>query len=178
MAVVLNAVAGTVGFNAYCTVAEATDYATTKLNTTFTLLATATKEAAIIWATRQLNTLQYKGYLSVANQPNEWPRTGVWRDGGEHSYEDSLLFTSTQFDSTTIPQFLKDATADLALQLVVSDTTAATGTEGFKRIKVDTVELEMNAKDRLSWFQDSTRNLVWRYLLNSSKYNAPTLRVG
>lgn len=178
MAVVLNAVAGTAGFNAYCTVAEAVDYATTKLNTTFTLLPTATKEAAIIWATRQLNTLQYKGYLTVADQPNEWPRTGVWRDGGEYSYEDSIIYSATQFDPLTIPTFLKEATADLALQLVVSDTTAASGTEGFKRIKVSEIELEMNAKDRLAWFQDSTRNLVWRYLKNSSKYSAPTLRVG
>ena len=175
MAVVLNAVAGTVGFNAYCTVAEATDYATTKNNTAFALLTTAVKEASIIWATRQLNTLQWKGSLAVANQPNEWPRSGVWRDGGTHDVD---YYLSTQFDSTTIPQFLKDATADLSLQLSVSDTTAPAGTEGFSRIKVDTIELQMNAKDRLAWFTDSTRNLCWRYLLNSSKYNVPTLRVG
>jgi hypothetical protein len=175
MAVVFNSTVGTVGFNAYCTVAEATDYATTKNNTAFALLTTPVKEASIIWATRQLNTLQWVGSLTVATQPNEWPRTGVWRDGGTHDVD---YYSATQFDPTTIPQFLKDATADLALQLSAGDTTAPTGTEGFSRIKVSEIELVMNAKDRLAWFTDSTRNLCWRYLLNSSKYNTPVVRVG
>lgn len=178
MALVFNSSAGTAGFNAYCSVAEATDYATSKLNTTFALLATATKEAAIIWASRQLDVLVWQGTKTVQDQPREWPRTGVWRDGGQYSYEDSVIYVAQQFDSTTIPQFLKDATADLALQLVVSDTTANTGLEGFKSIKVDTIQLEVNASDRAGWLSDSTRDLCWRWLKNSSKYNVAVQRVG
>lgn len=180
MALVLVTDPSLAGFNGYCTVAEVTDYETSKGGTTYAAKTTAQKEALIIWATRQMDVLQWKGWKTDPAQNHEWPRSGVWRDGSTYdwSYSDSLLIPNMQFDATTIPQFLKDATADLVLQLNVSDTTAATGTEGYKRIKVSEIELEIEAKDRPSWFQESTRSLCWRYLRNSSKYSAPTVRVG
>lgn len=178
MALVFNSTPGTAGFNAYTTVAECTDFASSKLNTAWAALPNPTKEASIIWASRQLDVLEWQGWMTDPAQPMQFPRTGIWRDGRTYNYGDDAIYSTLQFDPNTIPQFLKDACADLAIQLTEEDSTAPTGTEGFKEIAVDSIKLVMDAKDRLSWFTDSTRNLVWRYLVNTSKYNAPTRRVG
>lgn len=178
MALVLNAVPGTAGFNCYATVAECTDFATSKLNSAWALLPNATKEASLIWASRQLDVLEFQGSFTDPAQPMNFPRTGIWRDGRSYSYGDDAIYSTMQFSATTIPPFLRDACCDLAIQLTVSDSTAPTGTEGFKEISVESIKLVMDSKDRLSWFSDSTRNLVWRYLKNNSKHNAPTVRVG
>jgi hypothetical protein len=180
MALVFNSTPGTAGFNAYASIAEVTDYETSKGGTTFAAKTTAQKEALIIWASRTLDGMQWKGYMTDPLQPMQWPRTGVWIDGQMHDdyYGDNLIYSSYQFSTTAIPQFIKDTVSELTLQLNTSDVTAATGTEGFKRIKVDSIELEVVASDRAGWFSDAMRNLCWRYLRNSSRHNAPTNRVG
>jgi len=178
MALVINTTPGTAGFNCYATVAECTDFATSKLNTAWAALPLATKEASLIWSSRQLDVLEFQGWPTDPAQPMNFPRTGIWRDGGSYSYGDDAIYSTLQLDGTTIPPFLRDACCDLAIQLTVSDVTAPTGTEGFKEISVESISLVMDSKDRLSWFSDSTRNLVWRYLKNRSKYNAPVSRVG
>lgn len=180
MALVLNAVAGTVGYNSYATVAECTDYATMKLNTAWAALTTAQKEATLIWATKLLNSLVFRGQKTDPLQPNEFPRAFLWRSGNITNIqaEDSALYGDYLFDSTTAPQFIKDAACDVAIQLGASDTTAPTGLEGFKSIKIDTISIEALASDRPSWFNTSVRLLCWRWLINQSKYNVATQRVG
>lgn len=180
MALVLNAVAGSAGYNSFATVAQCADYATMKLNTTWALLTTAQKEATLIWATTLLNSLTWQGSKTDPLQPNEFPRAYLWRSGNSQSiqWNDSQLQSDYLFDSTTAPQFIIDSCCNLAIQLGASDTTAPTGLEGYKELSVESIKIVANAPDRLSWFDSSTRNICWRWLANSSKYNAPVTRVG
>lgn len=168
------------GFNAYCTVAFATDHATSILNTTWASLTTAQKEASIIHATRQMDVLRWQGSKTSGLQEHEFPRSYLWRSGNSKSisWNDSQLDSDYLFSSTEIPYFLQQATAELAIQLSQSNTTLPNGTEGFREISVDSIKLVMDSKDRLSFFTDNVRNLCWRWLANQSKFNAPVVRVG
>ena len=47
-----------------------------------------------------------------------------------------------------LPQFLKDATCELALTLLGSDTTAQPDTVGFSELKLDVMGLKIDAMDR------------------------------
>lgn len=180
MALVLNAVAGTAGYNSFATVAQCTDYATMKLNTAWAALTTAQKEASLIWATKLLNSLTWRGQKTDPLQPNEFPRAFLWRSGNttDIAGNDSSLYGDYLFDSTTAPQFIIDACCDLAIQISASDTTAPTGLEGLKSVKVDTIEVVADQISAPSWFNDSVRLLVWRWLVNQSKYNIRVTRVG
>ncbi len=177
-------------FNCYSTLAEAVDYHSKRLqNTTFTAASTATQASALMWATIQLDTLRWRGVRSDGAQPLEFPRRGLSyyesSDVGGFDFENVDVFdpavgyfTKVTITDTAVPQFLKNACAELALWLVDSDTTAPTGLEGIKRIKVDVIEVENLPSDRPIWFNDAVRNLCWRFLKNSSKYSAPVRRVG
>lgn len=166
------------GFNCYSTVAEANDYHSKRLhNTAWTGALTATKETSLMWATRLLDNLQWSGARTNPLQDHEFPRYGLWTDGNQHSIGDYLTHVAA-IDQNTIPLFLKEATAELAMQLISSDATQATGTEGFSKIKVDTIELAMAPRDRPSWLTDSVRNLCVKWLMNANKFTAPVRRVG
>ena len=176
------------GFNCYISLADANTYHDERLhNTAWTNSATSDKTKSLIWATRTLDTMKWRGVRTSGTQLLEFPRRGL------SYYESSSIggfdyervdveglgyFTKIEISETAVPTFLKDATAELAMWLLNSDTTAPTGTEGFKRIKVDTIEVEMNPTDRQSWMNDSIRNLVWRFLASNSKYSGSTMRVG
>lgn len=174
----LDAVPSSPTFNSYSTVAEADAYHATRLhNTAWTGATTPNKEAALIWATRNLDILEWKGYLTAPAQSHQFPRNMLFRDGGEYGYGSDALYNTMMFDPATVPDFVKQATAELAMYLLTSDVTSPTGTEGFKKIKVDSIEMEIDKKDRLQWMTDSVKNLVWRYLLNNNKYQAAVRRM-
>ena len=166
------------GFNSYSSLAAANTYHTTRLhNTAWTGATDANKEAALIWATRNFDSLEWKGFRTVINQSHEFPRNMLFIDGGEYGYGSDAVYSTFMFDSATIPTFLAEATAEAAMWLLASDTTAPTGTEGFSRIKADTLELQIDKRDRLKWMSDSVKNLIWRYLANSNPYMAKAVRV-
>lgn len=168
-----------VGFNAYCSVAQFDAYHATRLHNAEALSATTpTKEAAIIWMTRNFEVLQWKGWMTVASQNLQFPRTGIFRNGNEVlDASASALYYNIIFDPATIPTFLMEATAEGAFWLIKSDTTAPVGTEGFSRIKADVVELQIDKRDRLKWLNDSVKNIIYRYLKNSNPYMASVQRV-
>lgn len=186
MALIIDAVPTSATMNCFCTLAEAESYHEARLhNDTWLAATTADKNAALVWATRQLCTLKWRGTRTVSSQPLEHPRAGLsYSENGSTDYygvdtsETSYLYGIVTIDSATVCRAVKDATAELALWLLSSDTTANSGTEGFKRIKVDTIELEVNANDRPSWFESGVRNLVWRFLANISKFSVSAQRVG
>lgn len=175
-------------FNCYISLADADVYHEKRLhNTAWTSATDDDKEAALMWATRQLDTLAWKGVRALGTQPLQFPRKGLsyWEyddETGDYEIQDVSnlgLSTYVEVPNDAPPREVKDATAELAFTLISGDTTASTGTEGFKRIKVDTIELEMDAKDRLRWLQDATKNLCWRFLKSGgSSVNVPTKRVG
>lgn len=167
------------GFNAYCSVAEADAYHATRLhNTTWTGATNGTKEAAIIWASRNFEILSWKGWMTNPAQNLQWPRAGVFRNGNEViDPSDSALYSNIIFDSTVVPTIIKEATAEAAMWLIASDVTANTGTEGFSSIKADTIELQIDKQDRPKWINESVKNMVWRYVKNSNPYQAPVVRM-
>lgn len=187
MAVVLDADVNSGTFNCYATLAEANDYHSTRLHNDAWLNAgSSDKNKALMWATRQLDTMRWRGVRTIGTQNLEFPRKGLsYYESdtygiGAENYDVAGIgfFTKVEIDDATIPQFLKDATCELAMYLLDSDTTAPSGTEGFKRIKVDAIDIEINPGDRETWFTSSVRNLVWRFLASSNKYTAPVVRVG
>lgn len=163
------------GFNSFCTTAFADDYQSTKLNDTWATTLTPAKQSLLIWASRQLSTIDYCGSLTDIQQPLAWPRKYVYIKGGTANSE---VYDSYQFSWDTVPVFMQEACADFAGYLLEGDTTEPTGTEGFSRIKVDTIELEMKSSDRLAWLPKSSRDLMRRYMLNSGSYTTNTMRVG
>ena len=189
MAVVIQADPSVAGLNCFCTVAEADVLMEYRLhNTDWTGATTATKTASLLWSSKLLNTLNWVGVRTSGTQPMSFPRRGLSMyetsdvaHGFDHERVDldgMGYFTKIEISDTTIPAFLKEATVELAMWLINSDTTAPTGLEGLKRLKVENIELESLPKDRQNWFNDAVRDLVWRYLKNSSKYSAPVTRVG
>jgi len=104
------------------------------------------KKAALIWATRILDTLNWKGIRASETQALRWPREGVY-------YYDDLLL-----DETSIPEHLKVATSELAFNLNADDRLSDSGTEGFKSIQVGSIKLDIDKLDR--------KILIPKYIMN------------
>lgn len=166
------------GFNAFCTLTEADDYHSTKLNTVWSALTTTDKQNLIAWASRELNSITWVGVKTSSTQTMQWPRSYVPIEGGYTGSIDSDPYWVTYFSPTAVPQPIKDATAELAGILAEDDVTEDDGLDRFSRIKVESIDLQINSKSRLGWMKPSIKNLCWRYMVNSSPYNAATVRVG
>ena len=80
MAVTLDTTIGGASSNAYCTLAEAETYMEARLHKAdWTAAADATKNSAIVWATRLLDEgLEWDGTVYSEEQALRWPRTGVY----------------------------------------------------------------------------------------------------
>ena len=135
-------------FNAYCDILFADDYHEYRLhNSVYKAATVEDKEAAIVWATRLIDTLTFAGVRTDPMQPRQFPRTGICVD----------LTCTGEYDPLVIPRILKEATAELALLLLTGDptgvagTTSVTSTNEFKKIVVDTIELEYNTGDPVTF---------------------------
>jgi hypothetical protein len=132
----LDATPGSQSANSYATVAEADAYHLTRLhNAQWSSATNDVKEAALIWAARLLDQETWKGYRSTELQAMRWPRYDVVDADG--------------YTLNGVPRILKDSQSELAFLLLQSDRTADSGTEGFSRIKVDVLELEIDKFDRV-----------------------------
>jgi hypothetical protein len=107
--VVVETGAGLTNANSYCTVAEADVYHTTHLYPRAWDEATSDqKERAVIWATRLLDEqCKWRGERSSTAQALRWPRVNVLTQDGDN-WE----------SSSTIPTWLRDATAECARALI------------------------------------------------------------
>jgi hypothetical protein len=102
--------------NSYATLLEGDAYCDARLN------ASAwndepdddEKARALIEATRELNLLMYVGYTVTDEQALVWPR-------GYATDPDSPILAD--FDTDVIPQRVKDAVCELALQFLIAGTT-------------------------------------------------------
>lgn len=133
----VDATVGGASANSYALVADADTYFDERLHATAWTGATADDKArALIWATRMLDDLDWLGSAAATTQALRWPRTGVY------DRENDLI------SSSVIPDDIKEALYEQALQLIGSDLTAPAGESGFSRIRVDVIELEMARSDR------------------------------
>lgn len=189
MAITLDADPTSSTFNCYATVLQGDDFFSTRLHASaWTSATTGDKEKALMWATRQMDSLTWKGVRYSGTQNLEFPRRGLSyyesSSVGGNALESVDLsvgfgfYTKIEITETEVPNFLRDATCELALWLLTEDTTAPSGTENFSRIKVDTIDIQMKPRESRRWLNQAVRDLVWRFLLNQSPYNAATRRVG
>lgn len=113
MALVITATPGDAGANSFVTAAEMTAYCEGRLNASIWTAAVA-QEPALVDATRTITVLEFKGARTDAVQALDWPRQCVANpddpDGAEYA-------------TTVIPQRVKDATCELALQFLKAGTT-------------------------------------------------------
>ena len=130
MALILVATAGAANANTYATLAEANTYHTElrlHSETLWKAKTTDEKNRALAWATKLIDeNFDFNGVPSYEDQALRWPRTNVYTiDGDEIDYE-------------TIPQFLKNATAEFAYFLLIEDRTEETNRDlkGFKYMKI------------------------------------------
>jgi hypothetical protein len=156
MAVTLQPDPTVADLNAYCSRAEANEYlAERRLFSLVTWEAVTNKDAAIMWATRELDRLNYVGARALSANRHEWPRTGV-----------------TDVASTVIPEAVKDATAELAYYLGQNDQSQASDQEKYQEIKAGPITLKFReantGRELTSEMPDSIRGLLKRYLAGGS----------
>lgn len=119
----LIATPGSASANSYLTVAEGDTYHDARLSATDWSGASAdTRTVALIHATRTLDAMMdWAQHQTDEDQALRWPRQGVVA-------ANELEFIA----ETEVPQELKNATAEFARQLIVSDTTANSDIETLK----------------------------------------------
>ena len=148
----INATTGSDTANSYSTRQEADTYHDTHLYGDSWASADGWKKAsALIWATRLLDEqLSWLGTKASSTQALRWPRTDVMDADG---YE---------FPSTSIPVWLRNATAELARYLLTEDRTAERG-YGLKRVTADVVEVEFDSADEKPILPPSVRSMIGAY---------------
>lgn len=112
------------GANSYASEAELTAYAAARATT-----LTATAETLLIQAMDFIESLSFIGDKKTKDQPLQWPRENVYIDGFE-------------YESTEIPQQLKDAQMAVALSIDAGINPLGAITRAVKREKVDVIEVE------------------------------------
>jgi hypothetical protein len=134
----LIATAGASNANAFVSVADTDTYMDARLNASaWTGEADEdVKERALIEATRELNLWAWKGNRTTSTQALAWPRDLVHNpDSPNFDY----------FANTVIPQRVKDATCELALEFLKAGTTdvaALERTANVARKKTDVLETD------------------------------------
>lgn len=117
MPVTIDATAGGASANSFVTLTEAQAYADGRLNESLWEAATTDKKnRALVEATRELSAKTWQGQRTTTTQALSWPR--AWAPNPD------IVFAGTPFfDSTIIPQRIKDATCELALQFIKAGST-------------------------------------------------------
>ncbi len=151
MAVTLQADPTLADFNAYATRAFVTSFLIEKRLFASTWDAVANKDAAIMWATRELDRLNYAGTRATSSNRHEWPRTSV-----------------PDVASDEIPIQLQEATAELSFYLGQVDRSQPDDQEKFESLKVGPITLAFReaatGRELTSEMPDSVRGLVRRFL--------------
>lgn len=112
----LVATPGALDANSYCSLAEADAYHNTRgHNDEWAVATPEDKEKFLLWAQRLLDQEDWTGSKNSYTQPLRWPRGSV-RD------QDGYIYLNT-----VIPQWLKNAQAELAFHFIRDDRTEDQG---------------------------------------------------
>lgn len=113
MAVTIVATVGSATANAFVTRAELDTYLEARFNASAaTGASTANRDIAIIEATRDISVMAFQGYRVDETQALSWPRSSALNPD-----------TGTYYDEDVIPQRVKDATCELAMEALKAGTT-------------------------------------------------------
>jgi hypothetical protein len=113
MAVTVVATVGSASANSFVTVTEADTYLESRLNSDL-WTGTEPKKKAVIEATRDISAMSFQGNRTDATQALSWPRANAPDPDGTSDYD--------YFDDDEIPQRVKDATCELALEYLRAGT--------------------------------------------------------
>lgn len=122
MPLVIIATPGASDANSFVTAAEMTAYCEGRLNASVWTGAAA-QLPALVEASRDLSYLYWKGSTVDAAQALAWPRAWVQDPDAPYDDEAITLDDIVYFDEDIVPQRVKDATCELALQYLKAGTT-------------------------------------------------------
>jgi hypothetical protein len=112
--ITVDATVGGAAANSFVTVAEADSYLEARLNSA-AWTGTEPKKQAVIEATRSLSALAWQGNRADDTQFLSWPRFNASNPDGTSALD--------VYDDDVIPQRIKDATCELALEFLRAGTT-------------------------------------------------------
>ena len=173
MALTIVETVGSASANSFVSEAEADAYLEARPNSS-TWTGTTAKQQALISATRQLSMLSWQGTRVDSTQALAWPRQWV--------IDADAPWGNQYFSTTAIPTWLKDATCELAFEVLRAGTTdifALPSTEGVIEKTVDV--LTTRYAEPFAQKQGLQRYpLVWQlirpYLATSSGPQVATVR--
>lgn len=150
MAITLVETPGDADANTYATLAEATAYLEPRLNTSAwdDVASEETQKAALVEATREMDLLPWRGTRVTVTQALAWPREDV--PIPDLPDDVSVSSDAAEYSTTAIPDRIKDATIELALEFLRSGSTDLSKPDPDRdviRKKIDVIETEW-AKDR------------------------------
>lgn len=154
MALTLIATAGAADANTYCTLAEADVYFTKRLHkTSWEEASSGDKNMALAWASSILdNEMNWHGWTMYPDvQALRWPRSGAVTPDGR------------SVTSVAIPQFLKNATAEFAMQLIADDRMADNDMLGIKQIAVSSIQITRDKYDQRPLIPQAVWQMVRPY---------------
>lgn len=165
MALTLIETPGAADANTYCTLAEAESYFEKRLHKdSWDDALDPDKNAALVWATSILDdSINWYGWSLSETQALRWPRTGLSSPDG------------WTVSSTTIPQFLKNATAEFAMHLIDSDRMADDDMAGIKQIAVSSIQITTDKYDRKAIIPQSVWQIIRPYGTKYSSSSTYTL---
>jgi len=159
MAITFTTTVGDPAANSYATVDEADDYLTQArlhVSTSWTELTNDQKEAALMWATREVDLYEFIGTILATDQALQWPRFNAYTHDGRLVAEDA------------IPQAVKNAQAELAYFLAQADPSGVPAGEEFEKVKVGPIEVTMRDRSGsgkiLEQAPPDVRAMLKRYL--------------
>ena len=163
------ATAGAANANSYATLTEAQAYHDVHLYAdTWNNAEDDNKIIALIWATRMLDEVcQWDGVKVQQSQSLRWPRSWVYDQDGY------------VFPNDSIPQWLKNVTAELARHLLSKDRLQAMedAIAGLKSVQAGSVSVEFDSMDRISALPISVQQMLEPYAKTSSGgWQVPTVR--
>lgn len=169
--------------NSYASVADCDTYHESHLYATdWTGATTATKEAALIMASRLIDgSYQFNGRKYTTEQSLQWPRERCPDpDRNEGVYTALSVNRRLDFDVDEIPRGLTDAVCETARELIKADSTDAADGQGLSSVSIaGSINLQFNKQDKQPTIPD-TAQLFLRKLgqyLKTSGGTAKLVRV-
>ena len=144
MALVIVTTPGDATANSYASLADAEAYVLTLplVAADWAGCPDPKKNAALVQATRMMDTLTWKGVLTAPGvQTLLWPRSGVVLPDSQNMPNVFGVNWALTVPSTTIPAKVRDACCEFAIRLVSDDWTQGLGPVTNETLKVGSIDL-------------------------------------
>jgi hypothetical protein len=148
---------GVTGANSFASVAEFDDYLGSHVSGADALAATTErKEQALQSASRIIDAaVLWKGIRKTPTQGLGWPR--LYAEEVEFPFYGFGGWTSwgtgyRYYDSASVPKGVKDATCEMALEMMIADRTAEPEGKGLSSVTVGPISVDFDAADRPALF--------------------------